>query len=222
VNHRHWARWLRRRFREAVRENQWLMPVIGAISGFVLARIVGTGGGAEDNPWTVTVDRSRDTLIAALGLVFTALSIVLALASVAAQGVVGRYGSRVLRIYSRRSPDRYVIAVFAMAAMFILTEQFQLRRLDPTAPAPIAGLTISVVLLVITGSMVIWYIATVIRWFRVDQVVAAVIESERHALRAVARDRREGTVRATMPERPDNSTSLLAPKSGHLAEVDTD
>jgi uncharacterized membrane protein len=168
VNNRRWARWLRRRFQEAVRDNQWLMPAIGAISGLVLSRIVGTGGGTEDDPWTVTVDRSRDTLIAALGLVFTALSIVLALASVAAQGVVGRYGSRVLRIYARRSPDRYVIAMFAMAAMFILSEQFQLRRLDPADPAPIAGLTISVVLLVITGSIVIWYIATVIRWFRVD------------------------------------------------------
>jgi uncharacterized membrane protein len=139
VNNRHWARWLRRRFREAVRDNQWLMPAIGAITGFLLAHIVGTGTGTEDDPWTVTVDRSRDTLIAALGLVFTALSIVLALASVAAQNVVGRFGSRVLRIYARRSPDRYVIAVFAMAAIFILTEQFQLRRLDPTDPGARAG-----------------------------------------------------------------------------------
>jgi uncharacterized membrane protein len=222
VNNRHWARWLRRRFREAVRDNQWLMPAIGAITGFLLAHIVGTGTGTEDDPWTVTVDRSRDTLIAALGLVFTALSIVLALASVAAQNVVGRFGSRVLRIYARRSPDRYVIAVFAMAAIFILTEQFQLRRLDPTDPAPIAGLTISVFLLVISGSMVIWYIATLSRWFRVDEVVEAIIEFERHVLRRVARDRREGSVQAMMPERPDNSTSLRAPKSGHLAEVDTD
>jgi uncharacterized membrane protein len=198
------------------------MPAIGAISGLVLSLLVGTGGGTENNQWTVTVDRSRDTLIAALGLVFTALSIVLALASVAAQGVVGRYGSRVLRIYARQSPDRYVIAMFASAAMFILTEQFQLRRLDPNDPAPVAGLTISVLLLIITGSMVIWYIATVMRWFRVDQVVAAVIESERHVLRRVARERSEGMVQATMPERPGNSTSLLAPKSGYLAEVDTD
>jgi uncharacterized membrane protein len=29
-------------------------------------------------------------------------------------------------------------------------------------------------------------------------------------------------VQATIPERPANSTSLVAPKSGHLAEVDTD
>jgi uncharacterized membrane protein len=222
MNNPRWGRWLRRRLRERVRDNQWLLPIIGALSGLALALIIGTGGGSERDAWTVDVDRSRDTLISALGLVFTALSIVLALASVAAQNVVGRYGSRVLRIYTRHSPDRYVIATFAFAAMFILTEQFQLRRLDPTDPAPIAGLSISVVLLVITGATVIWYIATVVRWFRVDAVVAVIVETERHALHKVTRDRREVTVHATMPERPDNSTSLLAPKTGHLAEVDTD
>ena len=129
----HRARWLERRFREASRDNQWLIPVIGATSGVILALLIGTGGGPEDDPWTVSVDRSRDTLSGALALVFTSLSIVLALASVAAQNVVGRFGSRVMRIYARRSPDRWVIGAFVLAAMFIIVEQFQLRRLDPDA-----------------------------------------------------------------------------------------
>lgn len=220
---REWLRWITRRLREAARDNQWLLPALGALSGLLLALAIGTGGGRETHEWTVTVDRSRDTLIAALALLFTALSIVLAMASVAAQSVVGRFGSRVLRIYGRRSADRWVVAVFAFAATFVLIEQFQLRRLDPSSAAPVAGLVVSVVLLVVAGTTLIWYISSVIKWFRVDRTVARVVEAEHQALRSVARARaRDGSVPASIPERPATTTDLLAPSSGHLAEVDTD
>jgi uncharacterized membrane protein len=221
VKDREWFRWLRRRFREAVHDNQWLLPALGGLTGLLLAMVIGTGGGVETHEWTVTVDRSRDTLLTILGLVFTALSIVLALASVSAQNVVGRFGSRVLRLYTRRSADRWVIGMFALAAAFILVEQFQLRTLDPSSPAPGAGLTVSVFLLVITGSTLIWYISAVIRWFRVDRTVTRIVESERQTLNGIARAR-VGSVSASIPERPDTVTDLLAPRSGHLAEVDTD
>ncbi|MGI9603113.1 MAG: DUF2254 family protein [Acidimicrobiales bacterium] len=218
---RPWPRWFGRRLREAVRDNVWFLPALGGLSGLLLAAAIGTGGGAEQDPWTISVDRSRDTLFASLALVFTALSIVLALASVAAQNVVGRFGSRVLRIYARRSADRWVIAIFGMASMFILTEQFQLRRLEPDAPAPIAGLAISVVLLVATGATVIWYIASLIRWFRTDRAVAGVVKAARETARDTARHRR-GTVPTSVPERPDDAIDLPAHRSGHLAEVDTE
>ena len=221
MKNREWFRWLRRRVRESVRDNQWLLPALGALGGLLLAMVIGTGGGVETHEWTVTVDRSRDTLLTLLGLVFTALSIVLAMASVSAQNVVGRFGSRVLRIYNRRSADRWVIGVFAFAAAFILVEQFQLRRLDPSSQAPVAGLSISVVLLVIAGTTLIWYISAVIRWFRVDRTVARIVEVERERLNGVARARR-GSVAASIPERPEVVTDLLASRSGHLAEIDTD
>ena len=218
---REWWRWLRRRLREAVRDNQWLLPALGALTGFALAMVIGTGDEVETDGWTVTVDRSRDTLLAVLGLVFTALSIVLALASVSAQNVVGRFGSRVLRIYTRRSADRWVVGMFALAASFILVEQFQLRGLDPSSPAPVAGLVISAILLVISGTTLIWYISSVIRWFRVDRTVARVVEVERQTLHGVARER-SGSAPASIPERPKTVTDLLAPRSGYLAEVDTE
>jgi uncharacterized membrane protein len=215
------SRWLIRRLREAARDNQWLIPAIGAVSGVLLAMLIGTGGAPEDDPWTVSVDRSRDTLSGALALVFTSLSIVLALASVAAQNVVSRFGSRVMRIYSRQSPDRWVIGVFALAAMFILVEQFQLRRLDPDAPAPIAGLAVSIVLLVVSASLVIAYIAAVVRWFRVDRAVAGVVGVTRESARAVTRQR-TGEQVESLPERPDNAVDIPAPMMGHLAEIDAD
>lgn len=218
---REWFHRLRRRLREAVRDNQWLLPVLGALTGFLLAMVIGTGGGIETHEWTVSVDRSRDSLFTILGLVFASLSIVLALASVSAQNVVGRFGSRVLRIYNRRSADRWVVGMFALTAMFILVEQFQLRRLEPSSPAPVAGLAISMVLLVIAASMLVWYISAVIRWFRVDRTVAGIVEVERQTLNAIERDR-IGSVPTSIPERPETATDLLAPSSGHLAEIDTD
>jgi uncharacterized membrane protein len=216
-----WARRFRRRMREAARDNQWLVPALGALTGLALSAVVNSIGGSESDPWSVDVDRSRDTMIAALGLMFAALSIVLALTSVAAQNVVGRFGSRTLRIYARRSADRWIIGAFALAATFILSEQFQLRKLEPDAPAPAAGITISVLLLVFTSSLMIWYIASVIRWFRVDQAVAGVVETERHAMRTVTRHRR-GSSPTAIPERPAGAHDLLSPRSGYLAEFDTD
>jgi uncharacterized membrane protein len=78
-----------------------------------------------------------------------------------------------------------------------------------------------VLLLVFTSSLMIWYIASVIRWFRVDQAVAGVVETERHALRAVTRHRR-GSTPTAIPERPAEAHDLLSPHSGYLAECDTD
>ena len=211
---------LGRRLREAGRDNQWLLPAAGAVTGWLLALAIGVETDAPSD-WTITVDRTRDTLLGSLGLVFAGLSIVLALASVGAQNVVGRFGSRTLRLYLRRSADRWVIAVFAMTAAFILTEQFQLRTRDGEDPAPVAGLTISMVLLVLTGTTMIWFIAATVRWFRVDRAIATVAGVTHEAARAVTRRRRH-TVSTSLPPRPDDATDLLAPRSGHLAEVDID
>lgn len=149
---RHWLRWFRRRLRESIRDNSWLLPAIGGLSGLLLSRVIGAGDLSDTRGWTVTVDRSRDSLFGMLALLFTALSIVLALASVAAQNVVGRFGSRTLRLYLRRSVERYVIGAFAPTAAFIMSEQFQLRTLDPDSPAPVDGLIMSVILLVGTAA----------------------------------------------------------------------
>ena len=164
-------RWARQRVREMIADNQWLFPAVGAVLGLALAQVVGTGTANESSQWAIPVDRGRDWLIASLGLTFTALSIVLALASVAAQNIVSRFGSRTLRLYIRHSVQRWVVAAFAFTASFILAEQFQLRTLDSETTAPEAPLIISALLLVAMGSLVIWYISAVVRWFRVDQAV---------------------------------------------------
>jgi uncharacterized membrane protein len=203
-------------------DNQWLFPAVGGVLGLAFAQVVGTGSENESSQWTIPVDRGRDWLIATLGLTFTALSIVLALASVAAQGVVGRFGSRTLRIYVRRSVQRWIVGFFAFTASFILAEQFQLRKLDSENPVPEAPLIMSVLLLVAMGSLVIWYISALVRWLRVDQAVGSVIASERRALRAARRSRRGTSMVTVMPERPEGATDVVAPRSGYLADFDLD
>jgi uncharacterized membrane protein len=210
-----------RRFREAARDNQWVIPALGVVFGLILATRIPAGSASVDDPWTLSVADARTSLSAGLALVFTSLSIVLALASVSAQNVVSRFGSRVMRIYERTSPDRWVIGSFAFAAAFILNVQFQLRRLDPDAPSPTAGLVISVLLLVLTGSLVIVYVAMVIRWFRVDRAVIGVAGAARESARAMTRHRKGESV-ASLPDRPDNALDIPAPTMGHLAEIDAD
>jgi len=212
---------LRRRFREASRDNSWLLPLIGGVLGFVLSLLVGTEADGGSG-WTITVDRARDTLFGILGLMFTALSIVLALASVAAQNVVGRFGSRTLRIYLRRSPERLVVGTYALAAAFVLSEQYQLRKLPSDGPAPVDGLLVSIVLLIVTACLMIAYIAAVVRWFRVDKAVISLKHSAMEAARAQARADRSESSPASIPPCPDAACDLLAPRSGHITDVDAE
>jgi uncharacterized membrane protein len=210
------------RVRHVIVTRPWILPALGALVGVLLAAIIGTASGSEQPQWTISVDRARDTLLSTLGFVFTAISIVLALGSVAAQEIVGRFGSRTLRIYTWRSPFRWVVSMFTLTATFILVEQYQLRGLDSDRPAPVIGLLVSVLLLVFAGALLIWYIGSVVHWFRTDTAVAAVVASQRHVLDSVARRRSGTTALAAMPEPPDGAVEILAPRSGYLAEIDTD
>ncbi len=213
--------WVRRWLREAVRDNTWIVPAVGAIAGLALANAVGTRG-PQDAGWTVSVDRARDTLTSSVALVFTALSIVLALSSVAAQNVVTRYGSRTLRLYLRRSAAQWVIGVFLTAVAFVFTQQFGLRRLDPNAPAPVAGLVISILLMTLTCGAMIMYVSAVVRWFRVDKAIITLRKATVEAAAAVVRSGRATTTVPSIPQRPSTATDLMAPRSGHLAAIDTD
>lgn len=213
-------RWLRRRLREGIRDNTWLLPLAGGIAGIVLARLVSSSGIADDTRWTVTVDRGRDSFAGALVLVFTALSIVFALASVAAQNIVSRFGSRTLRVYLRHSVDKWVLGMFALTAFFILAEQVQLRKLEPDAPAPVAGLIVSLVLVVVTSAMLLWYVGSLVRWLRVGKALSALRKATLESARSIARTGRTGPTPVSIPERPAAASDLRASHSGHLAEID--
>ena len=48
---------------EEVSENQWLLPVAGAVLGLLFALVSGrTGGNPDPNMWSITVDEARSSI----------------------------------------------------------------------------------------------------------------------------------------------------------------
>jgi uncharacterized membrane protein len=208
---------------EAVSENQALLPLAGGVIGVLLALWLGRTGGAPDpDAWAITVAGARNGLISALSILFAGLSIVLALASNTIQEVVGRFSLRLLRIYLRNPWDKAVIAVFTMAATFILAEWFQLRSLSADSLAPVGGVVLGVILLFISGAMMIWYLSAVMSWFRLDRTLRRVARLILNAARTVERQHRDDSPAAQVSfERPPEAMALPAHRSGYLTDVDT-
>lgn len=213
-----------RSVREAISENQWLLPVAGSVLGVLLALLLGRVGSDPDPAtWSVTVSEARNSVLSALSILFAGLSIVLALGSVTIQNVVGRFSLRLLRIYIRNPWDKVVIAVFALAATFILTVWFQLSVLPPGALAPVGSVVTGLVLLFISGAMIIWYISALTNWFRVDRTVHRVAKLILLAARSVERQyHADNPVSKTIFRQPPEAVALLAHRSGYLMEADTD
>ena len=207
---------------EAGSENQWLLPVAGAVLGLLFALVLGRAGGNPDpNIWSITVDEARSSILSALSILFAGLSIVLALGSVTIQNVIGRFSLRLLRIYIRNPWDKAVIAVFALTATFILGEWFLLSAQPTEALAPVGGVIIGLLLLFFSGAMIIWYISALTSWFRVDRTVQRVARLILRAARSVERGHRDDfPAAASSFEQPQDAIALPAHRSGYLIEVD--
>lgn len=219
---------LRRRLRrlsrdtvESFRESQWRLPVLGTVVGAALGWALALYGNPPAG-WSVTVGGARNGLLSVLAIVFTALSIVLAVSSVTTQNVVGRYSLRMMRIYLRESRDSAVVAVFGLTAAFILTVIVQYRKVPVDESAPLGGLAVSVLLLVVVGVAMIWHISATTSWFRVDLAVQRVSRLALRTARRLERQRRgDRAVDAASFVRPEGAIPIRAANSGYLIEVDT-
>jgi hypothetical protein len=59
---------------DALREQQWLLPLSGAVVGALLAIVVANVDRQPDpDDWAVTVDRARDTMMSILAILFAGL-----------------------------------------------------------------------------------------------------------------------------------------------------
>ena len=213
-----------RSVREEISENQWLLPVAGSVLGVLLAILMGQVGSDPDPAtWSVTIAEARNSVLSALSILFAGLSIVMALGSVTIQNVIGRFSLRLLRIYIRNPWDKAVIAVFALAATFILTAWFQLSALPSDALAPPGSIITGLVLLFISGAMIIWYISALTSWFRIDRTVHHVSRLILRAAQNIERQYQAYTpLSETNFETPPNAVAVLAHRSGYLMEVDTE
>jgi uncharacterized membrane protein len=207
--------------RTALEEDQGLVGVIGAIGGAVGALVVERLGPAPDpDTFAITVDGARASLLSALALVFTSLSIVLALTALAAGNMSSK--PRLLRMRLRTSGNKWVLGVFAAAAAFILTSQVLLRTRASEELAPPLTMWLSVLLLIVTGAMIVWYIDGTLQMMRVDRSLRWIGRRIQRTVKRHEHDARHDVVVDTieLQRRPD-AIDLVAPDDGYVVAVDT-
>jgi uncharacterized membrane protein len=208
----------------SLEENQEIAAIVGAAAGVFLATAAERYG-AEPNRETfaITVDQARASLLSSLALVFTALSIVLALTALTAGTMASKFSPRLLRMKLRNNGNKWVLGTFSLTASFIVTSQILLRSRAGDSLAPPATMTVSAILLIVTGILIIWYINGTLQALRVDHAVSWIGKRIGRAAKAHDHALRHDEVVAEIDlERPSDGIDLLAPDHGYVISVDTD
>lgn len=210
-------------FRTARREDQALTPIAGAIAGIALAFVIERYGPEPDPAdFAITTSQARASLLSALALVFTGLSIVLALTALAAGNMAGKFSPRLLRMRLSGSGNKWVLAAFALTAAFIVASQILLRGRDGDALAPPLTMSVSVVLLILTGVMIVWYINGTLQSMRVDRAIRWIGRRILRSIVAQEHARRHDDIRSEIDlARPLDAIDVVAPDDGYLTDVDT-
>lgn len=208
----------------SLEEDQGLTAILGAIAGgFLAAAIERYGGDPDPETFAITVDQARASLLSALALVFTGLSIVLALTSLTAGNMASKFSPRLLRMKLRGGGNKWVLGTFALTASFIITSQILLRGSAGDALAPPLTMSVSVLLLIITGVMIVWYINGTLQSLRVDRAIRWIGKRIVRAMNAHERELHHDVVVDEIDiERPVEATDLMAPDDGYVVGVDTD
>jgi uncharacterized membrane protein len=210
------------RFADFVHESAWFLPAVAASIG-VAAGVATTSADYEPVLGTVrvTVDRERDTLVAALALLFTGLSIVLSVGLSSIQNVANRFSLRLMSVILRGLETRLVVSVFVVALAFVVTAQVRLRSADSDAPASPLTLLVGFVVVVLSGVAIIGYVGRISQWMRADRTLARVQRTIRRASARGERARAHGrSIAAGDLEAPAGSTPVTVTTSGYLAAID--
>ena len=211
-------------FRTTSKEDQALLALIGALCGVAAAFVVDLyGPDPAPSTLTVTITQARATLLSALALVFTGLSIVLALTALTTGNMANKFSPRFLRMKLRHSSDKWMLSAFVFTASFIVTSQILLRNRDGDALAPPGMLYGSTALVAITGAIIIVYIDSTLHSLRVDRALRWIV---RHIERAAKRHEHELRHDVVVPEidvtASSGSIDLVARENGYVVSIDTD
>lgn len=207
----------------ALEENLEITTIAGAVLGALLATAIDRyGPGPDPQSFAITVDQARASLLSALALVFTGLSIVLALTALTAGNMASKFSPRLLRMGLRGSGNKWVLATFSLTAGFIITSQVLLRTFAADDLAPPLTMSTSVVLLVVTGVNIIGYINGTLQSLRVDRAIQWI---GRQILRAITAREKESrhdvVVDVVDTRRPEDAAELRSPDDGYIVHVDT-
>ena len=207
----------------ALEEDQALAAVLGGLGGLAGAFLAERYGPEPDpDTFAIMIDQARASLLSALALVFTGLSIVLALTALTTGNMASKFSPRLLRMRLRSSGNKWVLSSFAGTVTFIITSQVLLRAKDGDELAPPLTMATSVLLLIITGVMIIWYINGTLQSLRVDRAIQWIGRKiEQVAKRHAHSLRNDLVVDAIEVERPADAIDLVSPDDGYVVTIDT-
>ena len=210
-------------FRTARKEDQAVTPIVGAIAGVALAFAIERYGPEPDPAnFAITTSQARASLLSALALVFTGLSIVLALTALAAGNMASKFSPRLLRMRLSGGGNKWVLGAFALTAAYIIASQILLRGRDSDALAPPLPMSVSVVLLILTGVMIVWYINGTLQSMRVDRAIRWIGRRILRSIVAQEHARRHDDIQSEIDlEPPVDAVELASPDDGYLTDVDT-
>ena len=211
-------------FRTTFEEDQALLALFGALAGVVAALLMDLyGPEPESSTLTITVTQARAVLLSALALVWTGLSIVLALTALTTGNMANKFSPRFLRLSLRHSNNKWVLSAFVLTASFIVTSQILLRTRDGDGPVPPGMLYTSTALVVLTGAVIIVYIDSTLHSLRVDRAVRWIVgRIERAATRHEHELRHDVVVSEIDANPPSGSIDLVARENGYVVSIDTD
>jgi uncharacterized membrane protein len=219
------SRWTQGRLEgldDQLTENQALLSLVGALGGVVLAIVVERVGPDPDPAsFAITVNQARATLLSFLALLFTGLSIVLALSALAAQNTANRFSLRLFRLRLRVDLDKVVVAGLALSGSYVITTQLLLRARPGDTVTPPASLLVSVVLVVLSAVLIFSSINSTMQSIRVDRTIRFVAGRILRAAELTQREHRHDVAADPAAlERPPGAIDLAAPADGYVVGHD--
>lgn len=210
-----------RRVGRQMRETGWAGPLVGAIGGFglaVLLQYVGPASSANAN--SATVQDSRQGIWSALALLFTGLSVVLAVVTLTAQNTSNQFSPRLLRIKMMALAERMVLITFSFAATYIITELLLQRSKAGDELARPLSMLVGLTLLIVSAVVLVVHISRTLQFIRIDRTLnwvgGLIVGAGRH----VAHEYRDfAAVPVSAFEPQQGAAEVIAASSGYVWNV---
>ena len=208
-----------RRGRALIRDNEWALPLIGAIVGTVLGFALFNVDGASGSDWAVTVSLSRATLATLVALMFTILSLSMSLTTLTLDNLSGHLSMRMLTVAASDYRSRIATSVFALAVSFIGVELYKLTDYASDELTPRIPFAVAMLLIIASGVALFWQLNYTIQSLRLDRSLTRLKRVTQRSARSDTR-RFRGWGPAARPVESDAGVALLAEESSYVIEHD--
>jgi uncharacterized membrane protein len=204
--------------REAVRQSLWLVPLLGALAGALLAWGAARAGSRLDMPSGLTFAPSTATsvLSAMLGAMIGLIGFVVTVTVLLVQTSTSQFSARYLRLLYRDRLLKIVLAVLLGNFAY----SFVLLRLVSDTEAPNLGLAMAGVFVLLGVVLFLLFLSRLLQRLRPVAVAASVAELGLWAFRAAVQPG-AGATEAIEPP-PSVADTVVSTRSGTIQAVSLD